>query len=732
MRRVFEVGPDLLTARLYVTAHGVVDPYLNGQRVGADTLVPGWTSYGHRLAYRTYDVGADVTPGVNTFGAMLADGWYRGRLGYHENLRDAYGDDLSLIAQLELVYPDRTVTIATGDDGWEAATGPLLQSSLYDGELYDARIDAGWGDDAGWVPVVTGFRDPTTLFAPHSAPVRAHAELEPVSVTRRADGGILLDFGQNISGRLRLAVRGPAAGQELTLQHAEVLEGDELALRPLRTARATDVYIARGSAREDWEPRFTMHGFRYALVTGWTGPLDHLTVTAIAYATGMRRTGWFDTDHDLLNRFHENVRWGLLGNMVSLPTDCPQRDERLGWTADYQVFAPAASFLYDVSALSLDWMDDLASEQSPDGTVPIYVPWLPLDFDTSPAVAAWGDAAVLVPGTIADRFGDEAILAHYFEVGRRWVDRVHELAGPDLIWDQGFQFGDWLDPLAPPDRPHEALTSSPFVATASFAHVTGRLAAAAQRLGHASADAYAELAERVRRAFAERFLTREGLPVDDAQTACAIVLQWRLGAEHHRPRVAARLAELVAGNGFRIGTGFVGTPLVLDALADNGHLEDAYRLLLQTDCPSWLYAVEMGATTVWERWDSLLPDGSVNPGSMTSFNHYALGAVADWLHRRIGGLAPDAPGYRRIRFAPRPGGGITRAGARHLTPYGPASISWRVAGDRMSLELDVPTGATATLDLEGVDPRALGPGRHRVEVTLTSAEPRSLERSAAG
>ncbi len=382
---------------------------------------------------------------------------------------------------------------------------------------------------------------------------------------------------------------------------------------------------------------------------------------AIAYTTQMRPSGSFETDNPLLNRFHENVRWGLLGNMVSLPTDCPQRDERLGWTADFQVFAPAASFLYDISGFALDWLDDLAAEQSPDGTVPIYVPWQPLDYDTSPPVAPWGDAAVLVPDTLHERYGDPEILRRHFEIGERWIERVREPRGDDLLWDEGFQFGGLAGSLAPPDDPFRAVTSTGFVATGCFAHAAERLARIGRVIGATSADRMQRWRTTCARRSPVDTWTTAVFPATTPQTACAMVLAVeprRLGAPAARGR-AARTAR--ARDYFRIGTGFVGTPLVLDALADNGHLEDAYALLLQTECPSWLYAVTMGATTVWERWDSMLPDGSINPGSMTSFNHYALGAIADWLHRRVGGLEPEPPAFGGSASPPRPGGGITSA-----------------------------------------------------------------------
>jgi alpha-L-rhamnosidase len=519
-------------------------------------------------------------------------------------------------------------------------------------------------------------------------------------------------------------------GDRVTIRTAEVLQGGELYTRPLRDARSTDEYVLAGRPVEEWEPRFTFHGFRYAEIEGWPGDLDAAAargdVTAAVYHTDLARTGWFESSDPELNRLHENVVWSMRGNFVDVPTDCPQRDERVGWTGDLQVFAPTASFLYDVSGMLAGWLTDVAVEQLPDGTIPWYVPVIPAHHMWTPIRpgAAWGDVATFTPWTLYERFGDTGVLRAQYDSARRWVDLQARLAGPDRLWDHGFQLGDWLDPDAPPQDPAAGKTDRYLVATAYFAASARFLARMAHVLGRAEdAAGYDRLADEVRAAFVTAYVGDDGIMTSDAQTAYALALAFDLLPERLREPAGQRLAELVAESGNRISTGFVGTPLVADALSVTGRTDVAYDLLLERDCPSWLYAVTMGATTIWERWDSMLPNGTVHSGTMTSFNHYALGAVADWMHRTVAGIAPDAPGYRRIRFAPRPGGGLTWASAEHETPYGRAGISWRIDADRLQVDVTVPLGASAVLDLVGEPERELGPGVHRyvVEVAARSS-----------
>ncbi|MFC8672071.1 family 78 glycoside hydrolase catalytic domain [Streptomyces griseorubiginosus] len=728
LRREFELRGPVRRARLYATALGVFEAEINGVRVGDEVLAPGWTAYDKRLRYRTHDVTDLLRPGRNAIGAVLGEGWFRGRIGFDGKTRAVYGDRLALLAQLEVEYTDGTTERITTDGSWRAATGPVLSSGIYDGEAYDARLErSGWSlpdhDESGWRGVRVLERDLGTLVAPDGPPVRRIEEIAPVSVTATPSGRTLLDFGQNLVGRLRLTVTG-ASGTQVTLRHAEILEDGELCTRPLRTAAATDTYTLRGDGEEVFEPRFTFHGFRYAEITGQPDDFDPTTVRAVVLHSDLERTGSFECSDDLVNRLHENVVWGMRGNFLDVPTDCPQRDERLGWTGDIQVFSPTASYLYDSAGFLGSWLADLAVEQGADGVVPFVVPRVGVAGADTPT-AAWGDAAVFVPWVLHERYGDTGVLAAQYGSMRAWVEHVASIAGDSRLWDSGFQFGDWLDPTAPAGRPDGAATPGELVATAYFARSSELLARTAAILGHTEdAERYRALAGEVRTAFQREYVTDAGRMMSDAPTAYALAICFELlDSDAQRDRAGERLARLVRGNGHKIATGFVGTPLVCDALTRTGHADTAYRLLLQTECPSWLYPVTMGATTIWERWDSLLPDGTVNPSGMTSFNHYALGAVADWLHRTVAGLAPAAPGYRRLRIQPRLGGGLTHAGAKLRTPYGEATVSWTRTGTEVTVEALVPPNTTAQVLLpDGDEIVGVGSGRHSWTVTLASEE----------
>ena len=728
VRRDFHVGRPVASARLYATAHGLYEVEINGRRVGDDTLSPGWTVYGERLRYYSYDVTEHVREGDNAIGSWLGDGWYRGRMGWRGGFRNLYGTDLSLMAQLEVHFDDGTIQTIATDGSWLAAVGPILRSGNYDGEDFDAREEqSGWSspgfDGTGWTPVALAERDPATLVAPEGPPVRCTEELRPVAVLSTPTGKTVLDFGQNIAGRVRIRVTGDA-GQTVVIRTAEVLQHGEIYTRPLRSARSTDHYTLAGDPDgEGWEPRFTFHGFRYAEVSGWPSDIqqaaDRGDLVARVYHTDLERTGWFETSDPLLNQLHDNVVWGMRGNFVDIPTDCPQRDERVGWTGDLQVFAPTASFLYDVSGMLSSWLKDVAAEQLPDGTVPWYVPVIPAHHMWTPIRpgAAWGDVATLTPWLLYERFADPEILADQFDSARRWVDLIERLAGPDRLWDEGFQLGDWLDPDAPPQDPADTKTDRYLVATAYFAASARATARMAGVLGRAADAAhYRRLFEEVRDAFVAAYVLPDGRMTSDSQTAYSLAIAFELVDDEERRVAGERLADLVAASGNRISTGFVGTPLITDALTAAGQLDSAYDLLLETSCPSWLYPVTQGATTIWERWDALTPDGLVHPGTMTSFNHYALGAVADWMHRVVAGLNAIAPGYREIRFAPRPGGGLTRAAARHQSPFGAVSIAWELIDGELAVTTTVPIGTSATLELPGLAPEQLGPGVRETRV----------------
>ncbi|MEA4906347.1 MAG: family 78 glycoside hydrolase catalytic domain [Anaerolineaceae bacterium] len=718
LRREFELGKDIIQARLYITALGVYEAQINGDRIGDSIMPPGWTSYPHRLRYQTYDVTSQIHVGWNAIGVTLGDGWYRGRLGFGGGIRNTYGDRLALLAQLEVYYVDGSVELIISNSEWRASTGPILSSDIYDGETYDARLEqSGWSspnfDDSAWSGVHELNQDLHHLVAPVGPPVREIEKIYPITISHFTSGKYILDFGQNLVGYIHINVHGEA-GRTITMRHAEVLQDGELCTRPLRTAKATDSYTLCGKGTEAWEPRFTFHGFRYAEIDGWPGEMNPQDVYASVCHSDLERTGWFECSDPLINRLHENVIWSMRGNFFDLPTDCPQRDERLGWTGDIQVFSPTASYLYDVSGFLQSWLADLAAEQKTMGGVPFVIP-CPTTKWNHPA-AAWGDVTVILPWVLYLRFGDLGFLEKQFESMRSWVDLIANITGDRYLWDHGFQYGDWLDPSAPPEHPGDAKTPPAIVATAYFAHSAGLVSRIAGLLGFTDEETYYfELSQKIRVAFNQEYVTPAGRVMSDSATAYALALEFALLPEGDQRKIAAeRLAMLVRSDRYRINTGFVGTPLICDALCSAGYIETAYRLLMQTECPSWLYPVTMGATTIWERWDSMLPDGTINPGGMTSFNHYALGAVADWLHRSVGGLAPAAPGYRCLRIQPLINNRITWVKTKHMTPYGLAECSWSLDKDQFKIMVTIPANTSATLVLPGkeLEPIEIGSGTY--------------------
>jgi alpha-L-rhamnosidase len=706
----------IVRARLYCSAHGIVLPLLNGVEITDELLAPGWTSYHHRLAVRTVDVTAHLRAGENELALVVAPGWFSGRLGW-QGQRGLYGDYVAALAQLEIERASgaRRV-IATGEQGWLASTTPWLEADLYDGETFDARRGLA---PATSVPVVAVDLDvDRVLVAPPVPPVRRTAVLAPKAVRRLDDGTVAVDVGQNISGWLRLTVSGLPAGAELALRHAEILDGHgRLFTEPLRSARATDRFIAAGHGSETYEPRFTFHGFRYAEISGVP---EHavLAVEAVAIHSDFERTGTFTCSDERVNRLHEAVVWGWRDNAVSVPTDCPQRDERLGWTGDIQVFAPTATYLYDCETFLENWLADLRADQLPDGAVPPFIP--SFGMERNAGRAGWADAAVIVPWVLYEAYGDETVLRESLSAMAAHVEYVHTQLDADGIWSGGFQFGDWLDPDAPTETPWRAKARAPLVATAYAARSTELLARAARVLGEDQLTAESEArSERLKQRWRARFAA-EALAT---QTGCALAIAFGLVPADERQRYGDRLAELVHAAGDHLATGFLGTPLLLPALSQTGHHDVACALLRQETPPSWLYQIKAGATTIWERWDALRSDGSVPTQSlagaaagMVSFNHYAYGSVADWLHRFVLGIAPDAtdPGYHRIAVAPRPCAHLAAASGTLRTRYGELRVAWRVNGGRFDLALDVPPNARAGIRLPGGEERIVSSGHHEL------------------
>jgi alpha-L-rhamnosidase len=697
------------SAVLHVSSLGVHECFLDGEPVSPEVLSPGWSAYEWRLRYRSHDVTSLLRDG-SVLTVALGNGWWRGRLGFLGG-RALYGDRLGLIAQLEVGFDDGHVQVVGTDSSWSAEPSDTIADDLYDGQTIDARRrDPDW-DDQSLAAVPLEF-DTSLLVPAIGPPVVRHETLRPVEVWSSPSGATLVDFGQNLVGWVRCSTQGPR-GAEVRLRHAEVLEDGELGVRPLRDAQATDRFVLSGEP-DVFEPTSTFHGFRYVEVTG---PVDPATLEAVVVHSDLRRTGTFECSDPLLTQLHRNVVWGLRGNFLDVPTDCPQRNERLGWTGDLAVFTPSAAYLFDVSAFLEDWLVDLDVEQQhADGLVPFVVPDVLKRMPPPPGLppvdtaAVWSDAAVWVPWALYQAYGDTAVLARQYDSMCAHLLRAASKVSPSGVWDQGFQFGDWLDPDAPPDQPWRAKADPGVVATACLHRSARIVASVAELLGH-DASAFTAIAERTRAAFNAEYVSADGIVRSDCTTAYTLAIVFDLLDPALETLAGARLAELVVKSGHRISTGFAGTPYVCEALARTGHLEDAYALLQQRECPSWLYPVTMGATTVWERWDSMLPDGSINPGEMTSFNHYALGAVADWMHRTVAGIAPLEPGYGKVLLAPRPGGDLTWAAASLETRHGQVAIRWSLAEGVLTVESTLPDGVTGVLSLPDGSTRELAPGR---------------------
>lgn len=766
LRREFEIPAEVLNGRLYVTSLGLHQITINGRRISDQLLAPGWTTYRHRLLADTYDVTSLLSAGANVIAAVLGDGWYRGRLGWDpKGDRCRYGRELGLIAQLELELVDGTTRRIATDASWRASTGEVRSADLYDGAVIDLRERKdGWelpGYDASdWRRVALVPFDPSLIEPRLAPPVRA-VEVFPVVPVPARNGSLLLDGGQNIAGFVRLKVQGKR-GDRITIRHAEVLEPDgSLHTRSLRSAKATDIYTLADDEEIQLEPVFTFHGFRYAEIDS---DATILGAEFVAISSDTPRRGRFECSDQILNRFHENVVWSQRDNFVSVPTDCPQRDERLGWTGDAQAFATTACVLFDSQAFWANWLRDLALDQHAELGVSTVVPDVVLSGEPRYGRAGWADAATIVPWAVYEANGDPHILRSQLDSMTRWVDSLCARQEPDGLLGSSMQFGDWLDPDAPSHKPWEAKTNPDYLANAFFAHSARLVADAASVLGDRELDSgYRALADRVAAATWARWADQ----AVTTQTGCAVALQFRVAPEPERGAVAATLARLVRAAAGRVATGFLGTPLVLPALADAGFVDEAYLMLLRGEVPSWLYQVGQGATTVWERWDAIRPDGSIHPGTMTttldmpeseaggahmlSFNHYAYGAVIDWVYRHVAGLAPDTrwPGYRRVVFAPKPAVGIDWARASVDTAFGTAAIAWRigVAGD-LSVDVELPFGtsglfvAPVTMDssvlvdgVAGAGEVRLGPGRHSLAVTkprVAGTERATTARAADG
>jgi len=729
------VDEPVVRARLYATAHGIYELFLDGRRVGTDELTPGYTEYASHTQVQTYDVTAQLAPGSHVVEALLADGWYRGQVGML-NAHDQWGTETAFLAQLHLVHADGTVTVVGTDESWRWTTSHITETDLIEGQHEDRRLLA---DEPVWSPVVVSERGYDALVCSPAPPVRPVEELRPVSVTSVRDGVFVVDLGQNINGRVRLSSLGPA-GSRITLTHGEALGPDgDVTMEHLRpnapflpeplSAGQVDVVVSAGVAGDVFEPRLTTHGFQYVRVEGHPGPLTADDITGIVVHTDLQPRGSFVCSDDRINRLHSAAVWSFRDNACDVPTDCPTR-ERAGWTGDWQLYVPTASYLYDVAGFSVKWLRDLAVEQWADGNLGNMAP-MPVAERTGflekmNGSAGWGDAIVLVPWELHEEYGDTAVLGETWPAMVRWLDRVEAMASgsrhPDRVerradplpheqylWDTGFHWGEWLEPGGEPsDFPKFIAQDKSDVATAFYAWSTRHAARIAVVLGlDEEAARYAQLSAHVVDAWRTEFVSDDGHVSPHTQATLVRALTFGLVPDEHRQRVADDLAALVRKAGDHLTTGFLATPDLLPALADHGHLDAAYRLLFQDSEPSWLSMIDRGATTMWERWNGIDADGVPHE----SLNHYSKGAVISFLHRYVAGLRRLEPTWRRFRVEPMPGGGITSASTEHLSPHGRIAASWTV-GDSLELSVTVPPGCVA----EVVLPQGsfeVGPGTHR-------------------
>ncbi len=707
LRHEFKAKGGIERARAYVTSHGLYEMQLNGQRVGDQVFTPGWTSYNKRLQYQTYDVTSLIKNGDNAVGVMLGNGWYRGFLAWQDR-RNIYGDRLALLCQIKITYRDGREEIVGTDGTWKAATGPILMSEIYHGETYDARLEkAGWAAagfaDGAWSKVKVADHRKDDLIAPAGPPVRRIEELKPVKVLKTPAGETVVDLGQNMVGWVRLKAQGPA-GTTITLRHAEVLDkAGNFYTENLRAAKATMKYTMKGGGPETFEPHFTFFGFRYVAVAGYPGEVTPESLTGVVVHSDMARTSEFETSKPLVNQLQHNIVWGQKGNFLDVPTDCPQRDERLGWTGDAQAFSRTAAFNMDVAGFFTKWLKDVAADQFASGSVPHVVPNVLPDFEgKNPGGAAgWADVAVIIPWNMYLSYGDKRVLETQYDSMATWVEYEKMRAGDDYIWDGDFHFGDWLAFASNASDYPGATTGKDLIATAFFAHSTDLLQRAALVLGRKDdAARYGEQLGRIKRAFRREFVTDTGRVGEDTQTAYALALQFDLLPDDLRPVAAKRLAQEVRTRK-HLTTGFLGTPYLCHVLVRYGYLDEAYMLLNREDYPSWLYPVRQGATTIWERWDGQKPDGSFQNPGMNSFNHYAYGAIGEWMYRVMAGLEIDEsmPGYKHVLVQPQPGGGFTSVKASHETMYGPASSAWTLKDGRFELAISVPPNTRATVRL---------------------------------
>lgn len=701
----FKVKDKVKNARIYATALGLYELHLNGNRVGEEYFTPGWTSYYTRLQYQTYDVTDQIVYGDNEWTALLGNGWYRGNLGW-EHQKEIYGNRLGLLAELHLEYQDGTTEVVKTDEAWEVAESAIRESELYHGETVDAQFEV-----RNWQPVTILNESKEKIVAQENEPVRKINTLPAKELIRTPKGEIVIDFGQNMVGWVEFDIEGKP-GQTVEIKHAEVLDSDgNFYTENLRTAKQTNTYILRGEGKETFAPRFSFQGFRYIQLIGFEdGQIQLENFRGIVLHSDMEMTGDFKSSDEMINQLQHNIVWGLKGNFLDVPTDCPQRDERLGWTGDAQMFIRTASYLANVAPFFTKWLRDLEADQREDGAVPFVIPNVLSQIDEpekenqqdSFGSAAWGDAAVINPWTLYIAYGDKRILEEQYDSMKAWISYIKAQGDNPYLWNTGFHFGDWLALDSKPDS-YVGATDRAYIATAFYAYSTSIVKKTAQILGEEEDyQYYAELEENIVKAFQDEYVTPNGKLSVPTQTAHVLALMFGLVDTHAKKRVVEELEKLLQETDYHLTTGFVGTPYLNHVLTENGLNDAAYTLLFQKDYPSWLYQITKGATTIWEHWDGIKEDGSFWSADMNSFNHYAYGAIGDWLYRKVAGIELDeqVPAFKHFTIQPHIGDGLDWVEATYESMYGEIKSAWRKSeAGGIELEVTVPANTTARVRL---------------------------------
>ena len=701
-RKQFSSGKKIVSAIAYITAHGMYEAQINGKRVGDYYLTPGWTSYKKRLQYQVYDVTNLLAAGNNAIGVITGNGWYRGFLAWGGN-KDIYGKKTGVLFQLDITYSDGTTGSVVSDESWKSSTGSIRYAEIYNGETIDAREEkTGWStagySDASWAGVKIQNYSNDILLATYNEPVKKHETFKPVKIFTTPKGEKVIDFGQNLVGWVIVKANGKA-GNKIIIQHAEVLDREgNFYTENLRAANATATYFLSGKSDETFEPHFTFYGFRYIKIEGINGEIKPENFTVVALYSDMKPTGTFTSSNPLINQLQHNIQWGQRGNFLDVPTDCPQRDERLGWTGDAQAFSRTASFNFGVNNFFGKWLHDVEADQEKSGSVPFVIPNV-LGAGAGGATG-WADVATIIPWNMYLAYGDKKILENQYNSMKAWVGYM-EKSSKNYLWNTGFHFGDWLfyRPFDDNDG-RSAVTDKYMIAQCFFANSVQIMINTAKVLGKIEdVDKYSQLLQHLKDAFLKEYVTPNGRLISGTQTAYVLALNFDMLPENLRSLAVDKLVENIKSYDNHLTTGFLGTPYLCHVLSRFGKTDVAYTLLMQETYPSWLYPVKMGATTIWERWGGMHPDSTFEPASMNSFNHYAYGAIGDWMYRVVAGLDTyeDGPGYKHIKIQPHIGGGLTNASASLQTYYGKATSGWKIEGNKIIMDVEIPANTTSTV-----------------------------------